>query len=289
MAAASGTNVNTILLNNWYVVVFQLAVVWLALVLQERALRMSPNACPTPPPIDRRFVAGSILRIGLLIAGITWSLAMFVEWSDNPPMTATAFTWYHWIFEHQLLSVAAIALAFVPREATTALFRISRGPAGWTLRFPLLIAGLTWCGWVPAQLASLGLGGFINELLGFIGAPGGMGAIPPDSSLGAPLYFHWAAQHMLLAGFALAVALDPRRATAPLLWTVSADRGVSRDRIDEARSGLRLPAWQRAPRPLAFAGAIAPPPSEPDPVSADTWSALTPSASARSRRGGRGT
>jgi hypothetical protein len=220
VAAASGISVSTLLLNNWYLNIFELAVVYIALVAQERSLRQSLALCPVPSRLNRRMAAGLLLRLVLLVAGITWSIAMFVEWGSINPATASAALWYHWIFEHQLLSVTAVAAGMFPREFTSLVRRLFRRLAGVPGRVGLLAASLTWGIWVPPQLVGDGLGGFLNEFLGYLGAPASLGAVAPGSPLGAALFFHWAFQHLLLAAFGLALALAPQRATAPLLWSV---------------------------------------------------------------------
>jgi hypothetical protein len=173
-----------------------------------------------PPRIDGRFAVGAVLRISLLIAGITWSLAMFVEWVYKPPLSATAFTWYHWIFEHQALSLLAIAAGMFPKEIAGWIGRLYGRSEGWALRLVLLEAGITWGTWVPPLLTGLGLGGLFNEMLSFYLVPASWGAVAPDSPLGPALLFHWIFQHALLAGFAILVAVRPNVALAPLLGTV---------------------------------------------------------------------
>ncbi|HYM40119.1 MAG TPA: hypothetical protein VEY12_08270 [Thermoplasmata archaeon] len=220
VAAASGTDLATLLREDWYISLFQVMVVGLCLLVTERALRTSNQTCPVPPPKDRRFVLGSMLRVALLVAGITWSLAMFVEWGNVSPTSADAAIWYHWIVEHQILSLAAVAAGLFPRELATWMARgIHRGRS-WPLRIALLVGGYPWGVGVPPALVNLGLGGFLNELLGVLGAPAAWGALPPDSALGPALYFHWGFQHLLLGVFAIALALVPQRTIAPLLWSV---------------------------------------------------------------------
>jgi hypothetical protein len=219
VAAASGSSVNSLLVNNWYLDVFQLAVVGIALLAQERTLHSLRGTCVTTLTSSRQLTGGVLLRLGLLVAGITWSIAMFAEWSDTNPLTASAAVWYHWIFEHQVLSVTAVAAGMFPREFSSAVRSVFRRLPGLPWRMALFAGGITWGTWVPPLLASAGLGGFVNELLGHLNVPAAWGAIPPDSALGAPLYFHWAFQHLLLAAYGIAVAAVPERATEPLLWS----------------------------------------------------------------------
>ncbi len=225
VAAASGADLATILQSNWYVSLFQLVVVGLCLLATERALRGSAASCPSPRANDRKFILGTILRVCLLLAGITWSLAMFVEWGETSPAAAGAATWYHWIVEHQLLSLTAVIAGMFPGEFDSWARRAGLRPGALALRVGWLVGGITWGVGVPAPLVQLGLGGFLNELLGVLGAPASWGAIPPDAALGPALYFHWALQHLLLGGFAILLAVSPRLAFTPLRWTEGSSEG----------------------------------------------------------------
>ncbi|HEV2165866.1 MAG TPA: hypothetical protein VGS23_02630 [Thermoplasmata archaeon] len=226
VAAVSGAPVGALLLNNWYLGVFQLVVVYVALLAQERAIRRGSGDATPVPRLGARFVAGAILRVGLLIAGTTWSLAMFVEWTQTSPISASPALWYHWVFEHQLLALTAIAAGLFPEEFSSALDRWGRRSRGRSGRAALGIAGATWGIGVPPVLVGLGLGGLVNEVLGVLGSPASWGAIPPDAPLGAPLYFHWVFQHSLLAAFALLTAAAPERSAQVLRWTTG-DLGPS--------------------------------------------------------------
>ena len=258
VAAVSGTNLYSALLNNWYIDLFQLAVVWVALMVQERALQTSGRVCPTPAPIDRRTALSFALRLALMIAGITWSLAMFVEWGGISPASAPAATWFHWIFEHQLLSVTAIVAAFLPLETLVAVRRALAHRWTWVARGTLVVAGISWGIWVPPTLTQLGLGGFLNELMGFLGLPTSWGAISPGSSLGLGLYFHWAFQHELLSGFAIILALLPERALAPLVWSITREATIPPSEIgSENRSpSLGSPPADTATGPSRAGGLV---------------------------------
>ncbi|MCI4330751.1 MAG: hypothetical protein L3K19_02745 [Thermoplasmata archaeon] len=255
VAATSGSSLTQLLENSWYLSVFQLVVVGAALIIQERAIRLARTACPVPPPRDRRYYASSLIRLGLLIAGVTWSLAMLVEWITLPPSEAPPAIWYHWTFEHQLLAGLAIGAAMLPREFVDVVIARSRTITIRTLRGLALLAGITWGIWVPPYLTDLGLGGFLNELLGYLGYPASVGAIPPDSPLGAALYFHWSMQHLLLASFAIAFAVSPIRVGSMLLWSVEA-RGVPSPAPTEGAAppaAISLPPAVPGPFPVANA------------------------------------
>ncbi len=251
VAAASGTTLSNLLLNDWYIGAFQMAVVAVSLLAQERAFRLTGPDCPVPPPLDRRFAAGALLRLGLLVAGVTWSLAMLVEWGSTDPLTAGPGLWYHWIFEHQLLSIVAVAAALFPRELADWFRTLGRGLSRRGVRLVLAVAGVSWGIGVPPMLAAAGLGGLLNEVLGYLGVGAQWGAVPPDSPLGAALAFHWLMQHLLLGAFALALAVRPLSALAPLLWSTSSPRpGALRAPAPGA------PGW--SPTAVSAAGAAAP-------------------------------
>lgn len=232
VAAASGTSLSTLLRNDWYLDLFQLIVVYVALLAQERGLRRAQETCEVAPKRLGRMTLGLLLRLGLLVAGITWSLTMFVEWGFTNPSTGSVALWYHWIFEHQFLAMTAVAAGMFPRELAAMARTLLRRTAGVLWRIGLIVSGITWGLWVPPAMVRVGLGGLLNEIMGYLGAPAAFGAIPPDSPLGAPLAFHWLFQHLLLASFGLALGLAPRRATAALLGsiddadTASSSRGV---------------------------------------------------------------
>jgi hypothetical protein len=161
-----------------------------------------------------------VLRIALLVGGITWSLAMFVEWAEVSPAAAGPALWYHWIVEHQLLACVAVVAGMFPKEAAAWIRRVHARTGGWALRGLLLVGGVTWSIGVPPPLVGAGLGGFLNELGGFLGVSAAWGAVAPDVGLGAALFFHWIVQHLLLGAFAITLAIAPERALAPLLRTV---------------------------------------------------------------------
>ncbi len=222
VAAASGTTLTNLLVNGWYMSVFELVILSVSLVAQEAALRRSHHyVVVRPVPVDRRLLASLALRGALLVAGLTWSVAMIVEWSTIPPQTASAFIWYHWIFEHQLLSAVALGAALFPRPFVEAWRWLGRGSAGATLvRIALGVAAVTWLFWVPPILVSHGLGGLVNEVFGYLGLPSSWGAVPPDAVGTAALAFHWTFQHGLLGAFALVSAIRPRAVLVPLLWSL---------------------------------------------------------------------
>lgn len=235
VGAAVGSTPSVLLSQSWPLAVLQLGVVALSLLyLEYRLERPAPG--PRPPVAARRLVSSVLVRIFLLVAAITWLFAMVAEWAEGSPVDPG--TIYHWSVEHVALGTFALLSAIVPVWVGAQLAR--RTLPARAARGLLLVGAFTWGVWVPPVLVAQGLGGFVNELLGYLGAPASLGAVPPDSPLGAALYFHWAFQHLLLSGWAFVAAIWPVRA----LNAVSAGESVGA--ADE-------PSGRRAPAPLAEA------------------------------------
>jgi hypothetical protein len=223
IAAVSSVPTWEILMNDWYLGLFQLAIVFLSLFVLERELERNKETCDVTYS-KKKTAFSVILKISLLVAGITWSLAMLVEWGETSPLSASLPTWYHWIFEHQLLSIFAILSAFFPSKMYSIIR--NRNFVSILLRVGLVLSAFTWGFWVPGQLTDIGLGGFLNELFGYINLPLSLAAVPPDSSFGIPLLFHWIFQHELLSFFALLSSLVPKKVFTPLLWSSEAAQKI---------------------------------------------------------------
>ncbi len=235
VAQITGSNADNLLVNNWFLGVFQIAVVWIALLAQEMLLQVygdvigvsrrarsgtAPAVVYRPPAHDRKFVAGVVLRTALLLAGVSWALAMLVGWTLVPPLAASAAQWTAWILEYELVAILAVMAALFPRELARWFSLAARRPAGYVVRGAALLGGLALVAWVPPPWSGWGIEGFGNELLGVLGAPSSWGAIAPVFPAGPVLYLRWAFQYLLLGGFAITVALLPGRAFSPLEATV---------------------------------------------------------------------
>ncbi|HYK94009.1 MAG TPA: hypothetical protein VEY07_08230 [Thermoplasmata archaeon] len=211
VGALVGSTPSALLTQQWPLAVLQLGVVALSLVYLEYRLERPP--APSPRPVSTPQLVGSLaIRVALLVAAVTWLFAVVVEWSAGVPLTAA--TTYHWLVEHGTLSAAALFAALSPAWLGRSLGR--RGFPRLAARALLVVGAVTWGVWVPPVLVAQGLGGFLNELMGYIGAPAAWGAVSPDASVGAALLFHWGFQHLLLAGWALAVALFPTESTTAI-------------------------------------------------------------------------
>ena len=228
VAQASGTTLEHVLVNSWYLDVFQVAVLGVALVAQEqllavygRILGAEPRAEVAAPRTvwDGRYLAGAALRAGLLVGGVTWSLAMLAEWTAVPPPSPTVALVAQWTIQHQLPALFAIGAGLFAVPTYRALRRISHRPLGLLLRSSLLLAGVSLVAWTPAPLAGAGVFGWVNEALGAAGAPPAWGAVAPPALGPLSLALRWGLQFGLLGVFAMVAAVSPERAFLPLQWT----------------------------------------------------------------------
>lgn len=230
VAQTTGTTTYTLVANSWYLSLFQVAVMGIALIAQEQLLFVtraifSPASGATAlraeaaPPLDRRFVAGALLRVALLVGGITWSLAMFADWFTIPPQSASAAIAFSWAVQYQVPAVLAILVALFPASVHRGLQALARS---WSLalRAILLLAGLSLVAWVPSPVSTWGIYGLGNEILGVLGVPAGWGAVVPLSTGTLTVAFRWGLQYLLVGGFAIALALAPWRALEPFGWTI---------------------------------------------------------------------
>ncbi len=220
VAQASGTTTTNLLLNNWFLGVFQVVVVYVALIAQELLLRVygtlfagsDPGfAAASRPPraLDRKTAGLVALRAILLAAGLTWILGAVADWTVSPPATASAALWFNWVVEHWLIGGFAMIGALSPRTLRGWARTIQSSIGGSGFRAALLVGAWSVGGWVPPPFAGAGVEGFGNELLGLLGAPAAFGAVGPAFPWGVALLARWALQYLLLAGFAASVAAAP--------------------------------------------------------------------------------
>ncbi|HKN06509.1 MAG TPA: hypothetical protein VJ021_02740 [Thermoplasmata archaeon] len=221
VAQASGSSTSNLLLNNWYLGVFQIVVVYIALIAQELLLRVygrmfganDPGFAATSRPstqrLDRRTVATAAMRAALLAGGVTWSLAVIADWTAINPSNASAALWFNWLIEHWLVGGFAVFSALSPRSVHAWFLSVASTPAGRALRAALLLGAGTLALWVPPPLAGAGVEGFGNELLGAFGVSSSWGAVGPAFPWGLALALRWGFQYLLLAAFAGAVAIAP--------------------------------------------------------------------------------
>lgn len=235
-AQATGTTTDALLLNNWYLGLFQLVILYVALLAQEQLLTiygglLAPGTTSTgmtepPPGVDRRFAAAALVRVVLIAAGVTWSLSMVAEWLSADPGTASASTWVGWVLQHQLVGVTALLAGLFPGRIHQAFVQHGASWPSRVLRAVLLVGGVSLAIGVPPPLLSVGWHGFVNELLGLLGVSASSGAVSPGLSWGLPLAVRWATQYVSLGSFAVALGLRPLAALRPLMGTATRSRGT---------------------------------------------------------------
>jgi hypothetical protein len=253
VAQSSGTTIASVLANTWYLNVFQVAVLWVALVAQEQILAVYGRLlggdvanAPTPVPVDGRFVVGAALRVGLVVAGVTWSLAAVAEWTAAAPPGITVASLVRWLWQHQFVSLFGVAAGLF--AVGTYQFLREHVPRARTfaVRGALLVGGLSLATWVPPPLSEWGVFGLGNELLGATGAPAAWGAVLPPAVGPLSLALRWLLQFGLLGGFAVLAAVSPERAFLPLQWTTepraTADEVRSAGSPAAARDGVSRPS-----------------------------------------------
>jgi len=220
VSASTGSSASNLLLNNWFLGVFQVVVVYVALIAQELLLRVygqlfgaNDPAFARPSeairPIDRRSVAIGSLRAALLAAGLTWALSVVADWTTVGPSSASAALWFNWVFEHWLPGGVAVFVALSPTTLRRWFLPARSSVPGVVFRASLVAGAWSLGAWVPSPLAAWGVEGFGNELLGLLGAPASLGAVAPAFPWGAALALRWGFQYLLLASFAGALALWP--------------------------------------------------------------------------------
>jgi hypothetical protein len=271
VAQASGSSTTALLANSaWYLGVFQMVVLFVALLAQEQLLTVygilfgleTTSISPAPVPrVDRRSVVGAIARIALLGAGVTWALAAVAEWATGPAGSVAAAVWFQALVEHEMLALLAIAAALFAVGTERAFHRLEGHVVGRALRGALLVGGLLLLVGTPPPLSGWGVHGLTNEIAAALGVPASAGAVPAGVG-GLALLLRWLFQFGLLGGFAIAVALSPTRAFRALLGTTNIDRSERTPagdvRVPTSRSTV-IDTSVASPRPLEAGTAGAPP------------------------------
>lgn len=276
IAQASGTTTTNLVLNNWYLGVAQIAIVWAAVFGQELLLTVyrgllglrgaaRPSSPVIAPPLDRRWIAGATLRTLLAVGGILWSLSMLAEWTTHPPSTAGLGWWVRWIVQHQLVAAIAVGAAFFPAETGRVLAALRRGPLR-VVGALIVIAAASVLAWLPAPLTAWGLESLTDQVLGAVGVPAAWGAIALGPVTGVALVVRWALEFALPAGFALAAVFAPDRAFAPL-WATTVRPALAPGRAAPPADSTTVPVAGAevvsGPAPVAGRSSRGPAPDAP--------------------------
>jgi hypothetical protein len=250
VAAASGTTVTNLILNNWVLGLFQLAVVWVALIAQELLLtvygglyrgtgRTGATAIVAAPALGLRYFAGIALRVALIVGGLLWALAIFAQWPSSPPGSAGAGLWFQWIAQHELLGILAVVAGLFP-GAVEALLRRTRTGLARVVPAALVVAGLSLLVWLPSALTASGVDSLADQILGSVGVGAAWGGLSPGPVTGISLAARWICEYLLLGGFAVSAAIAPRATMSPLLATLPRPVSLSVGPGDRASSRPEL-------------------------------------------------
>ena len=254
-AQASGTTAAAALANGWYLGVFQVAVIYVALIAQEQLLNgygllfesapressTSETAVRAAPRFDGRGVLSATLRVALAVTGLTWSLSVLTDWSAFSPGSSLAAAWFGWAFQHLVPGALAVLVALFPAEVLAFWRRVPAGRRGLAIRGTLIGSGLALLTWMPVPLSGASAAALGNELLGFWGFPAGWGAVAPPALGLVALSLRWAFQFAVLGLVAIAMGISPETSLKPFLRS-SAARGVER-----ARGGVSCGAISTSP------------------------------------------
>jgi hypothetical protein len=249
-AQTSGSSVDALLENNWYLNVFQLVILWVALIAQEQLLLAygiffdPASTAAREAGRDRWAFPRGLARVALLIGGVTWSLATLASWTTTDASSAGPGWWGHWILQQQVPALLAIAVAIAPAGFLQVAERRLVGAVGTCIRALLVVTGATLVLAVPPALVGVGWAGWVNELLGSLGLPASQGAASFGGVAGWGLAFHWVFQLWLLGGLAVAVGVNPRRT---LRLFAPSSRPASAESAGIARSPSERPALGARP------------------------------------------
>ena len=227
VSQASGANAYDLLANNWYLGVFQMVVLGIALLAHEAILQTyGPLLGITTPwsraggatPVSgnaesvRRSIARALLRVALLIGGILWALAGLALFVTDPAPFASAGFWFAFLVQHEFVAGVAIFLSVVPGLGRAVFEWSSRRRGGWALRLPLLLAGVSLLGWIPPAGLGSGAAGLFNEVFGMAGLPTSWGAVVPAVVGPIALGLRWGLGYVLLGAWGLVLGAFPARA-----------------------------------------------------------------------------
>jgi hypothetical protein len=238
-AQSTGTNTAAVLANAWYLGLFQVVVIYVALLAQEQLLGVygfllgppSEVSVPTrtgndrPGRLDGRVAARAVLRIALLGAGLTWSLAMLTGWFASPPGRASEWAWFGWVFQHEVPGILAVLVALFPAGVLAFWSSSRRAPSRLAVRGLLLTAGIALLTWMPAPVARAGAVAWGNEVLGLLGGPASWGAVAPPGFGPIDLSLRWAFQFLMLGVLAVALGVAPESTMRVLVPTRVARSG----------------------------------------------------------------
>jgi hypothetical protein len=222
VAQASGTTYDQLLVNSWYLNVFQMVVLGVALLAQEQLLSiyrgifgLSEDRGRPAEAARRRLWRTALpigaLRVALVIGGTIWSIAVLIDWTTLAPSSPPGAAIAAGFLEHPFVGGTAVLAALAP--GAVVLVGARPGMRGFVSAYRILLFA---CGFalvigLPPPVAGWGLAGAGNQLLGWAGVPASLGGAGAPNG-GDP--FASLTNLLLSLGlgiFALCLAARPRR------------------------------------------------------------------------------
>lgn len=223
IAEASGASSTQILLNSWFLNVFQVVVLGIALVAQEQLIAVYGNLLTSPPsgtpdfPKERANLRPEVLwpvlalRMALVVAGTLWALSLVLEIAasgSGPPLAALLVGG---VLQRGFLGATVVAAGLLPTTMLAVLAR--RGQSGFVRasRSLLFASGVSLLVGVPPPVNTWGIYGLANEVLGAGGVPASLGGVVPPGGNGVVVDLGIAGLYALLGVVAMLLALYPGR------------------------------------------------------------------------------
>jgi hypothetical protein len=223
VAVASGTSYDQILLNSWFLNVFQIMVLGIALIAQELLIGIyaglvktvpteAPSPVEAPRSAARRFRAPVLaIRVFFIVAGTLWVLSGLVGLTAHASSATFPGFLVGDLLQHGFVGVIAIAAGLTPSLLLGLSTQDQRARVVRAGRALLLVGGASIAVGVPPPLTGWGLSGFGNYLLGAVGVPTRMGGVMPPGGGGVVLDLGIASLYALLGVLAVLLALYPDR------------------------------------------------------------------------------
>ncbi len=220
IAQSAGSTYNAVVLNSWYLNLFQIAVLAVALLAQERLVAIYADFLAPEPAVSDAVrstapargpglhgVPAIAVRTFLVAGGTLWGIAGLLEIAAPPSGAPVLAVLLLALWQHPYLGLIVIAAGLAPGELLAVLGRRSlQLPA----RGLLALAALSVAVGLPPPMPSYGAYGLGNALLGLGSRPGPWAVAP---GVGTPLLFAagWDVAYALLGVAALGIALFPAR------------------------------------------------------------------------------
>jgi hypothetical protein len=220
IAVASGTTYNEVLLNSWYLNVFQIAVLAIALVAQEQLIAVYQSlpgprseSVSIPAAKDGSTRTGVravkvVLRFALVVAGTLWMLSWLLVWASPPPGEPATGLLVGGLVQHGLVGGAAVAAGLLP--GVVAGTSPKRGVVR-AVRVLLFASGASVIVGVPPPLSTWGIYGLGNVLLSSAGAPASLGGGVSIAGGDFAAFMGLAALCALPGLFSIIIATHPAR------------------------------------------------------------------------------